>query len=62
VDSLQVRERIQLDNGFRPWQFTPDEKGGPKHITVVRLPASVITALESRRRNFPWVSPPLMRQ
>ena len=27
VDSLQVRERIQLENGFRPWQFTPDEKG-----------------------------------
>jgi CubicO group peptidase (beta-lactamase class C family) len=27
VDTLQVRDRIQLENGFRPWQFTPDERG-----------------------------------
>ena len=26
VDSLTVRERIQLDNAFRPWQFSADEK------------------------------------
>jgi DNA-binding beta-propeller fold protein YncE len=25
-DTLQVRDRIQLDNAIRPWQFTPDEK------------------------------------
>lgn len=27
VGTLQVRERIKLDNAIRPWQFTPDEKG-----------------------------------
>jgi DNA-binding beta-propeller fold protein YncE len=27
VDTLRTRERIRLDNGIRPWQFTPDEKG-----------------------------------
>ncbi len=26
VDSLTVRERIQLDNAFRPWQFSADER------------------------------------
>jgi DNA-binding beta-propeller fold protein YncE len=25
--TLVVRDRIQLDNALRPWQFTPDEKG-----------------------------------
>jgi DNA-binding beta-propeller fold protein YncE len=25
--TLQVTSRIQLDNGIRPWAFTPDEKG-----------------------------------
>jgi len=25
VDSLNVRQRIQLDNAFRPWQFAADE-------------------------------------
>jgi lysophospholipase L1-like esterase/DNA-binding beta-propeller fold protein YncE len=24
---LRTRDRIRLDNGIRPWQFTPDEKG-----------------------------------
>jgi DNA-binding beta-propeller fold protein YncE len=27
VDTLEVRERIRLDDAIRPWQFTPDEKG-----------------------------------
>src|SRR6185436_15386722 len=27
VGTLQIRERIRLDNAIRPWQFTPDEKG-----------------------------------
>jgi DNA-binding beta-propeller fold protein YncE len=27
VDSLEVRDRVQLENGFRPWQFTPDQTG-----------------------------------
>jgi len=27
VDSLEIRDRIRLDNAFRPWQFTPDERG-----------------------------------
>ena len=27
VDSLTITERIQADNGIRPWRFTPDEKG-----------------------------------
>lgn len=27
VGSLKIRDRIQLDNAIRPWQFTPDEKG-----------------------------------
>jgi len=26
VDTLKVLERIRLDNAFRPWQFSPDEK------------------------------------
>lgn len=26
VGTLSVHERIQLDNAFRPWQFSPDEK------------------------------------
>jgi DNA-binding beta-propeller fold protein YncE len=26
ADTLQVRERIQLDNAIRPWQFTSNEK------------------------------------
>jgi DNA-binding beta-propeller fold protein YncE len=25
--TMKVRDRIQLDNAIRPWQFTPDEKG-----------------------------------
>ncbi|MEP7270809.1 MAG: serine/threonine protein kinase [Acidobacteriota bacterium] len=25
--TLQIRDRIKLDNAIRPWQFTPDEKG-----------------------------------
>lgn len=25
--TMKVLDRIQLDNAFRPWQFTPDEKG-----------------------------------
>jgi DNA-binding beta-propeller fold protein YncE len=27
ADTLQISDRIRLDNAFRPWQFTPDEKG-----------------------------------
>jgi DNA-binding beta-propeller fold protein YncE len=27
VGTLQIRDRIRLDNAVRPWQFTPDEKG-----------------------------------
>ena len=27
VGTLQIRDRIRFDNGIRPWQFTPDEKG-----------------------------------
>jgi DNA-binding beta-propeller fold protein YncE len=27
ADTLQIRDRIKLDNAFRPWRFTPDEKG-----------------------------------
>ena len=27
ADTLQIRDRIRLDTAFRPWQFTPDEKG-----------------------------------
>ena len=27
VGTLAIRDRIQLDNAIRPWQFTPDEKG-----------------------------------
>jgi DNA-binding beta-propeller fold protein YncE len=27
ADTLHIRDRIRLDNAFRPWQFTPDEKG-----------------------------------
>jgi DNA-binding beta-propeller fold protein YncE len=26
VETLHVRDRIQLDTAFRPWQFSPDEK------------------------------------
>ena len=26
VETLTVRDRIRLDNAFRPWQFAPDEK------------------------------------
>ena len=26
VDTLTIRDRIRLDNAFRPWQFTSDEK------------------------------------
>lgn len=26
VNTLQIRERIKLDNAIRPWHFTPDEK------------------------------------
>lgn len=26
AQTLEVRDRIQLDNAFRPWQFSPDEK------------------------------------
>jgi DNA-binding beta-propeller fold protein YncE len=26
VDTLQIRDRIRLDNAIRPWQFTADEK------------------------------------
>jgi DNA-binding beta-propeller fold protein YncE len=26
VDTLQIRERIRLDNAFRPWQFSADEQ------------------------------------
>ena len=26
VDTLAVRDRIRLDNAFRPWHFAPDEK------------------------------------
>lgn len=26
VETLEVRDRIKLDNAFRPWQFSPDEK------------------------------------
>jgi DNA-binding beta-propeller fold protein YncE len=26
VETLRVRDRIQLDKAFRPWQFSPDEK------------------------------------
>jgi DNA-binding beta-propeller fold protein YncE len=26
VDTLAVRDRIKLDNAFRPWHFSPDEK------------------------------------
>jgi DNA-binding beta-propeller fold protein YncE len=25
--TLRIRDRIRFDNGIRPWQFTPDEKG-----------------------------------
>ena len=27
VGTLQILDRIRFDNGIRPWQFTPDEKG-----------------------------------
>jgi DNA-binding beta-propeller fold protein YncE len=27
VGTLKTLDRIRLDNGIRPWQFTPDEKG-----------------------------------
>jgi DNA-binding beta-propeller fold protein YncE len=27
VDTLEISDRIRLDNAFRPWQFTPDERG-----------------------------------
>ena len=27
AESLQITERITLENAIRPWQFTPDEKG-----------------------------------
>jgi DNA-binding beta-propeller fold protein YncE len=27
VDTLAITDRIRTDNGIRPWQFTPDEKG-----------------------------------
>jgi hypothetical protein len=27
VVTMQIRDRIRLDNAIRPWQFTPDEKG-----------------------------------
>jgi DNA-binding beta-propeller fold protein YncE len=27
VGTLQTLDRIRFDNGIRPWQFTPDEKG-----------------------------------
>jgi DNA-binding beta-propeller fold protein YncE len=27
VSTLQTLDRIRFDNGIRPWQFTPDEKG-----------------------------------
>ena len=27
AETLQIRDRIKLDNAIRPWQFTPDEKG-----------------------------------
>ena len=26
VETLTIRDRVKLDNAFRPWQFTPDEK------------------------------------
>ena len=26
VATLKVRDRVKLDNAFRPWQFSPDEK------------------------------------
>ena len=26
METLHVRDRIQLDTAFRPWQFSPDEK------------------------------------
>lgn len=27
IESLKVLDRVQFDNGIRPWHFTPDEKG-----------------------------------
>jgi DNA-binding beta-propeller fold protein YncE len=27
VGTLQILDRIRFDNGIRPWEFTPDEKG-----------------------------------
>jgi DNA-binding beta-propeller fold protein YncE len=27
VDTLEISDRIRLDNAIRPWHFTPDEKG-----------------------------------
>ncbi len=27
VETLKILDRVRLDNGIRPWHFTPDEKG-----------------------------------